>query len=158
MKQCCEKYMVEDYLEALYSEAKSIISQERQQDMANMYILLHSVPKNLIPYMSEFKDHIIDEGLHRLDEIKGDNVSELWYVIKNFFNRAFNFYKFNFFRLQMCMSFVEIIMSIYKKYKEIIEKIFQSDKSFTGALDKACIHIVNYSPDNKSYKSSELVC
>lgn len=59
--------------------------------------------------------------------------------------------------LQMCMSFVDIIMSIYKKYKEIIEKIFQSDKTFTGALDKACIHIVNYSPDNKSYKSSELV-
>lgn len=48
-------------------------------------------------------------------------------------------------------------MSIYKKYKQIIEKIFQSDKSFTGALDKACIHIVNYSPDSKSYKSSELV-
>ncbi|XP_065220060.1 cullin-2 [Planococcus citri] len=130
MKTCCEKYMVEDYLSALYSEAKSIISQERQQDMANMYILLRSVSKNLIPYMAEFKDHIVDEGLHRLDEIKGDN---------------------------MCMSFVEIIMSIYKKYKQIIEKIFQSDKSFTGALDKACIHIVNYSPESKSYKSSELL-
>lgn len=74
MKTCCEKYMVEDYLTALYSEAKSIISQERQQDMANMYILLRSVSKNLIPYMAEFKDHIVDEGLHRLDEIKGDNV------------------------------------------------------------------------------------
>lgn len=77
MKQCCEKYMVEDYLTALYSEAKSIISQERQQDMANMYILLRSASKNLIPYMTEFKDHIVDEGLHRLDEIKGDNVSSL---------------------------------------------------------------------------------
>lgn len=55
------------------------------------------------------------------------------------------------------MSFVEIIMSIYRKYKEMIEKIFQSDKNFTSALDKACISIVNYSPDNKSYKSSELV-
>ncbi len=57
----------------------------------------------------------------------------------------------------MCMTFVEIIMSIYKKYKEMIEKIFQSDKNFTGALDKACISIVNHSPDDRSYKSSELV-
>lgn len=57
----------------------------------------------------------------------------------------------------MCVSFVEIIMSIYKKYKQMIRLFFQSDKNFTSALDKACIQIVNYSPDNKSYKSSELV-
>ena len=74
MKQCCEKYMVEDYLQALYSEAKSIIAQERQQDMTNMYILLRSVPKNLVPYMNDFKDHIVEEGLQRLSDIKGDNV------------------------------------------------------------------------------------
>lgn len=58
----------------------------------------------------------------------------------------------------MCMSFVEIIISIYRKYKTMIDNIFQSDKTFTSALDKACISIVNGTPNNKSYKSSELVC
>lgn len=75
MKQCCEKFMVEDYLEVLNEEAISIISEERQQDMANMYILLRSVPKNLTKYMNGFKDHISSEGSLRLNEIKGDNVS-----------------------------------------------------------------------------------
>ncbi|KAK7573920.1 hypothetical protein V9T40_011111 [Parthenolecanium corni] len=130
MKQCCEKCMVEDYLDVLNEEAISIISEERQQDMANMYILLRSVPKNLIKYMNGFKDHISSEGSLRLNEIKGDN---------------------------MCMSFVEIIISIYRKYKTMIDNIFQSDKTFTSALDKACISIVNGTPNNKSYKSSELL-
>lgn len=38
----------------------------------------------------------------------------------------------------------------------MIEKIFQSDKNFSSALDQACIEIVK-SPDSKSYKSPELV-
>lgn len=67
--------MVEDYLEVLNEEAISIISEERQQDMANMYILLRSVPKNLTKYMNGFKDHISSDGSLRLNEIKGDNVS-----------------------------------------------------------------------------------
>lgn len=66
--------MVEDYVDAFYREAKSIISQERKEDMANMYTLLWTNPKNLIPYINEFRDHIVEEGLHRLSEIKGDNV------------------------------------------------------------------------------------
>lgn len=75
MKQCCEKCMVEDYLEVLNEEAISIVSEERQQDMANMYILLRAVPKNLTKYMNGFKDHIASAGSLRLNEIKGDNVS-----------------------------------------------------------------------------------
>lgn len=39
----------------------------------------------------------------------------------------------------------------------MIDSIFLSDKTFTSALDKACINIVNGAPNNKTYKSSELV-
>ena len=58
---------------------------------------------------------------------------------------------------QMCMPFVEIVMSIYRKYRDMIERIFQSDKSFFSALDRGCISIVNNAPDTKNYKSPELV-
>lgn len=66
--------MVEDHLQELYKEAKLAISEDRQQDMANLYILLRSTPKNLGPYMDAFKKHIEKEGTHQLSEIKGDNV------------------------------------------------------------------------------------
>lgn len=39
----------------------------------------------------------------------------------------------------------------------MIEKIFQNDKNFHNALDKACITIINHSPHTKNYKSPELV-
>lgn len=57
----------------------------------------------------------------------------------------------------MCVSFVDIVISVHKKYKDMIEKIFQNDKNFHNALDKACITIINHSPHTKNYKSPELV-
>lgn len=66
--------MAEDYVAALHAESKAIISQERQQDMANMYILLRPVSANLMPFVTEFLHHVTEEGMQRLNDISGESV------------------------------------------------------------------------------------
>lgn len=68
--------MIEDYSMKLISEAKSIISQDRQEDMANMYVLLRYIREYILLYAVEFGNHIVNEGLRRVNEIGGDNVSK----------------------------------------------------------------------------------
>lgn len=46
------------------------------------------------------------------------------------------------------MNFVEVLLSIYKKYKHQIQEVFNSDQNFMGALDKACSSVINYRPNN----------
>lgn len=48
----------------------------------------------------------------------------------------------------MHIHFVEVLLSIYKKYKQQIQEVFNSDLNFMGALDKACSAVINHRPNN----------
>jgi cullin 2 len=50
------------------------------------------------------------------------------------------------------------MLSVHKKYKELIQDVFNGDQSFIGALDKACASAVNHRPNPKmTCRSPEMV-
>jgi hypothetical protein len=50
------------------------------------------------------------------------------------------------------------MLSVHKKYKELIDDVFNGDQSFIGALDKACASVVNHRPNPKmACRSPEMV-
>jgi cullin 2 len=50
------------------------------------------------------------------------------------------------------------MLSVHKKYKELIQEVFNGDQSFIGALDKACSEVVNHRPNPKmACRSPEMV-
>lgn len=50
------------------------------------------------------------------------------------------------------------MLSVHKKYKELIQDVFNGDQSFIGALDKACASVVNHRPNPKmACRSPEMV-
>lgn len=59
---------------------------------------------------------------------------------------------------QMHIQFVESMLGVHKKYKELIQEVFNSDQSFMGALDKACSSVINHRMNPKQpCRSPELV-
>lgn len=42
---------------------------------------------------------------------------------------------------------MEVLLSIYNKYKQQIREVFNSDQNFMGALDKACSSVINHRPN-----------
>lgn len=44
-------------------------------------------------------------------------------------------------------SFVENLLAVHKKYKQLIQEVFGGDQNFIGALDKACSSVINHRPN-----------
>ena len=57
----------------------------------------------------------------------------------------------------MAQEFVENILDVHKKYRQIIQEVFVGDQQFIGALDKACTAVINHREPKQQAKAPELV-
>ena len=57
----------------------------------------------------------------------------------------------------MAQQFVENVLSVHKKYLDMIKEVFQGDQAFIGALDKACNAVINHRQPKQPSKAPELV-
>ncbi|ENN72501.1 hypothetical protein HUJ04_001100 [Dendroctonus ponderosae] len=116
----CEQHMVAEHLQFLYSECTNMVKYEKKKDLANMYELLKSVTDALVVLVDTVFDHIKNQGLAAIHNLQGDTLH---------------------------IQFVENLLAVYKKYKELIKEVFKSDQNFMGALDKACNSVINHRPN-----------
>nr|CAD7194721.1 unnamed protein product [Timema douglasi] len=123
VKARCVKHMVADHLSFLHGECKPMVQQERNKDLNNMFQLLRLVNDGISVLITEIMEHIKTQGIEAVIGLKGDNVH---------------------------MQFVENMLTVYKKYREMISIVFADDQSFVGALDKACSSVINHRPTPKT--------
>jgi len=59
---------------------------------------------------------------------------------------------------QVHSQFVENMLGVHKKYRDLIKEVFKDDQSFVGALDKACTLVINHKSNPRTpSKSPEMV-
>ncbi|KAJ1522611.1 hypothetical protein ONE63_001789 [Megalurothrips usitatus] len=131
VKAKCEQHMVADHLALLQSECHSMVVQERERDLALLYPLLRSVQGGISVLISEVMEHIKQKGTEAIAGIRGENYHVL---------------------------FIESLLAVHNKYRTLISNVFNGDLAFIGALDKACISVVNTRPNPKTpCRSPELL-
>lgn len=131
LRQECELRMITDHLDFLYSECKEMVSQEKRQDLRNMYTLLKPIPDGLKILFQAFLDHIKNEGTETISTLKGETIH---------------------------VQFVENMLQVHQKYDQLITETFKNDPLFLSALDKACANVINKRPTEKQpCRSAELV-
>ncbi|XP_018574635.1 cullin-2 isoform X1 [Anoplophora glabripennis] len=116
----CETHMVAEHLQFLYSDCMNMVQGERKKDLSNMYDLLKSVQNAMVVLVDTVLDHIKTQGLTAIGNLQGENIH---------------------------INFVENLLTVYKKYKQLIQEVFKSDQNFMGALDKACSSVINHRPN-----------
>ena len=57
----------------------------------------------------------------------------------------------------MATDFVENVLKVHSKYREMILEVFQGDQAFMGAMDKAMTAVINFRQPKTQSKSPELV-
>ena len=80
--------------------------------------------------VDEVQAHIRQAGSERIAGLRGDSVHT---------------------------DFVENMLTVHKKYRDLIQEVFQGDQAFVGALDKACTSVINHREPKTSSKSPELL-
>ena len=124
--------MVAAHLQFLHSECEAMVGEERRGDLHNMYPLLRAVSGGVSVLVHHMLEHIKAQGLRAVTGLPPDN---------------------------MHAQFVESMLDVHKKYKQMIHDVFSGDQAFMGALDKACSSVINYRINPKqSCRSPELVC
>ncbi|ETE72642.1 Cullin-2, partial [Ophiophagus hannah] len=126
----CQQRMVADHLQFLHAECHNIIRQEKRNDMANMYTLLHAVPSGLPHMIQELQNHIRDEGLRATSNLSQEN---------------------------MPTQFVESVLEVHSKFVQLINTVLNGDQRFMSALDKALTSVVNYREPKSICKAPELL-
>ncbi|KAH9488657.1 Cullin-2, partial [Bulinus truncatus] len=110
--------MVADIIDFLHGECRDMVEQEKRKDLTNLYILLKPIHKGLEVLVKEVENHIKQQGIQSVVSLKNDP------------------------------SFVEAMLKVYHKFRELIADVFNNDQAFTGALDKACSAVINHKPQN----------
>ena len=127
----CEQRMVGDHIEFLHGECKPMVERELRDDLANMYRLLKPISGAQKVLLDEVQNHIKNQGLEVVNDLKGDSIAP---------------------------EFVENVLKVHRKYRDMILGVFNGDQAFVGALDKACAAVINHRPTSKSQpKSPELL-
>ncbi|XP_077299793.1 cullin 2 [Arctopsyche grandis] len=130
LKAVYEKHMVEEHLNFLHAEFDSMVIEERSEDLRNVYTLLRTLPGALRPLLDVTFNHIKDQGLKGMVDLKGESAHN---------------------------QFVEQMLTIYDKYKDLFSQVFESDQLFMGALDKACSAVINSRQNEQTCRSPELL-
>ncbi|EDW49712.1 cullin-2 [Drosophila sechellia] len=132
LRKECEEKFINDRLGFIYSECREMVSEERRQDLRNMYVVLKPIPDNLkSELITTFLDHIKSEGLQTVSALKGENIH---------------------------IAFVENMLKVHHKYQELIADVFENDSLFLSALDKACASVINRRPtERQPCRSAEYV-
>ncbi|XP_050305798.1 cullin-2 [Anthonomus grandis grandis] len=117
----CERHMIEDHQQFIYSECQSMVKNEKKKDLSNMYDLLKNVANGLGTLVDTVFDHIKNQGLSAIHNLQGESIH---------------------------INFVENLLAVYGKYKALIKEVFKSDQNFMGALDKACNSVINHRPND----------
>lgn len=75
LKRECEDRMITDHKTFLYSECKDMVSNDKRDDLRNLYILLKPINDGLKELIQFLLDQIKNEGTESVVNLKGENVS-----------------------------------------------------------------------------------
>lgn len=77
LKKECEDRMITDHKSFLYSECKDMVSNDKRDDLKNLYTLLKPITDGLKELIQFLLEQIKNEGTESVINLKGENVSSM---------------------------------------------------------------------------------
>ena len=134
--------LVREHIQRLYDEFKQLLEQDKVTDMGRLYQLVKKTESHrsdeasiLEPIRQIFKDHITEQGKMALEKVKVTAATDP-------------------------KLYVDTILTVHKKYNQLLTTALENDSGFAKALDQAASHFVNNNAvcaAKKKNKSAELL-
>eukprot|EP00038_Savillea_parva_P013983 m.9764 g.9764 ORF g.9764 m.9764 type:complete len:773 (+) comp2673_c0_seq1:137-2455(+) len=125
----CEEVLIEAHKERLHGEFQPLLDAEKTEDLRRMYDLSTRIVQGLIPLRTLLEKHVTQQGLAAVARIENPANPDV-------------------------KVFVDCLLSVHKKYTEMVRKAFDNDATFVAAMDRACKKFVNSNAVTKAAKST----
>jgi len=125
----CEDVLIEAHKERLHGEFQPLLDTEKTEDLRRMYELSTRITDGLVPLRALLEKHVTQQGLAAVERIENPAAPDV-------------------------KVFVDCLLSVHKKYTEMVRKAFDNDATFVAAMDRACKKFVNKNAVTAAAKSS----
>lgn len=126
----CEARLVVDQMTYLQAYVPEMVQAERLSDLSNLFTLFSGIPKALEPVKKEFRAKVRQEGMSAVKSLLSSKDSP------------------------EVQEFMNVVLSIHRKYKKIAQTVFGEHKAFLAALDEGCKGFVNYVDTHQTHSQS----
>ncbi|UJR08703.1 hypothetical protein I4U23_012960 [Adineta vaga] len=113
-----EEVLIRDQLETIYTEAKTLLHDERNHDLALLFKLVSRIPNATNELKRIVENHIYEMGFQIIERINTSAINDP-------------------------KLYIETIIDIHKKFLALVQDAFGGEQGFTAALDKACGKFIN---------------
>ncbi|CAF3045733.1 unnamed protein product [Rotaria socialis] len=113
-----EEVLIRDQLDAIYTEAKKLLRDERYQDLALLFKLTNRIPNATNELKKIVENHIYEMGINTIERVSGTAINDP-------------------------KVYIETVIDIHKKFLKLVQESFNGEQGFTAALDKACGKFIN---------------
>jgi cullin 1 len=130
----CEKILITDHLDIYLSSFNEMLAGQNVPRLAQLYRLLARIPGDLDTCYGDFEKHVHQAGLSAVDQVVAlatangksltDETAQRESVNPTYFSE--------------CLS------KFIKKYQELVQLAFNTDKEFKRSIDRACRAFVNW--------------
>ncbi|ORX60862.1 Cullin-domain-containing protein [Piromyces finnis] len=128
----CKEQLIIEYKQKLLDKFESLLCNKQYEDCTNMYKLLS----------------IVKDGINSLALIYED------YITKYGFNEC---KKLGNIKLKDSKTYVDTLIEVHKKFREITKNVFNSNPEFYAAVDKSLSKVINTPTSGKISHSPEIL-
>ncbi|KAJ3077130.1 hypothetical protein HK102_005291 [Quaeritorhiza haematococci] len=160
----CETVLIKNHTGPIQEEFQNLLDQDKIEDLSRMYGLLSRVPDGLEKLRMIFETHVRRQGLSAIEKVaeaaassnsadKGDDEEEEKPAAKKKGKAGEKSDAVD------PKVYVDALLSVHKKYSDLVNVAFRGEAGFVASLDKACREFVNRNRVCKagSSKSPELL-
>ncbi|EGF77757.1 hypothetical protein BATDEDRAFT_13800 [Batrachochytrium dendrobatidis JAM81] len=135
----CETVLIKNHTGLIQDEFQALLDNDRVDDLSRMYSLLHRVPEGLDRLRVIFEAHVRKQGLMAIEKVSEKSANDSTDVDPKLY--------------------VDSLLSVHKKYADLVQVAFRGEAGFVASLDKACREFTNRNLVCKtsSSKSPELL-